>query len=134
MRTGASAARTPTSKSAPTPKAPPAAAAPARAAHVDSKVAARNVSAHSHPNWVAAETTRWCADRSSQSATYPQAALNIAGGVKVDVFIRVRPRLPVDGSGEDIAKVDANEITVSDAKGADVFKFDKVCVAAVRRG
>ena len=45
---------------------------------------------------------------------------------QVDVFIRVRPHLPVDGTAEDIVKVDASEITVVDAKGADVFKFDKV--------
>ena len=73
-----------------------AAAPPSRPAHVDSKVAARN------------------------------AALNIAGGVKVDVFIRVRPHLAVDGAADDIVKVDGNEITAVDAKGADVFKFDKV--------
>jgi hypothetical protein len=57
------------------------------------------------------------------------AALNIAGGVKVDVFVRVRPRLAEDGdpSVPDVVEVSGKEITLREkTSSAESFAFDRV--------
>ena len=68
------------------------------ARHVDAKVAARN------------------------------SALNAIGGVKVDVFVRVRPRLPMEASDNDIVVCDdeTNTITLKEDDRNQAFTFDRV--------
>jgi len=57
--------------------------------------------------------------------------LNSLGGVKVDVFVRVRPRLRIDGSSN-VVVVSADEsrseiVVESDrAAAADAFMYDRV--------
>jgi len=60
------------------------------------------------------------------------AALNVAGGVKVDVFIRVRPHVAEDGESADVVSVEGSEVALRerDGRSADVFRFDKVFPAA----
>jgi chromosomal replication initiation ATPase DnaA len=77
------------------------------------------------------------------------AALNVAGGVKVDVFVRVRPHLHEDGDCPDVVEAEGNEILMKGMqqqphldleqssrlqhpmfadrdRTTDVFKFDRV--------
>lgn len=75
------------------------------------------------PARAAAHLLRPCAQVAARNA-----ALNVAGGVKVDVFIRVRPHVTEDGDSPDVITVEGPEISLreKDGRSADVFKFDKV--------
>eukprot|EP00729_Bicosta_minor_P009835 gene9835-29974_t len=58
-----------------------------------------------------------------------QAALNMSGGVKVDVFVRVRPRLEMEATDALSVAVDTTESTIdltSEEGQTTQFKYDKV--------